>query len=144
MIHSLYCPQKPFSNINYKSNWHYIYNLSTFMVTLLEGDISSFFTKIMDSSSLLCLPSHREVGTCCSTSVPSVCALCPIHFCQRFITYMRHWLKIGLLLAHRLRRSANISTVLGYRVVFDATLNVGSVTDGGPTLTQLWFKASCQ
>ena len=29
------------------------------------------------------------------------------------------------MLAHRLRRWANISPVLGYRVVFDATLNVG-------------------
>ena len=32
---------------------------------------------------------------------------------------------VGLLLAHRLRRWANISPVLDYRVVFDATLNVG-------------------
>ena len=31
---------------------------------------------------------------------------------------------VGLLLAHRLWRWANISPVLGYRVVFDATLNV--------------------
>ena len=29
------------------------------------------------------------------------------------------------MLAHRLRRSSNISPVLGYRVVFGATLNVG-------------------
>ena len=24
-IHSLYCPQEPFNNMNYKSHWHYIY-----------------------------------------------------------------------------------------------------------------------
>ena len=24
LIHSLYCPQEPFNNINYKSHWHYI------------------------------------------------------------------------------------------------------------------------
>ena len=42
-----------------------------------------------------------------------------------------------------LRRWANISPVLGYRVVFDATLNVGQRHRRRPTLTQLLFKASC-
>ena len=37
LIHSLYCPQERFNNINYKSHQHYIYQLSTFMVMLLEG-----------------------------------------------------------------------------------------------------------
>ena len=37
----------------------------------------------------------------------------------------RRWPNVWLLLAHRLWRWANISPVLGYRVVFDATLNVG-------------------
>ena len=39
----------------------------------------------------------------------------------------RRWPNVGLLLAHRLRRWANISPVclLGYRVLFDATLHVG-------------------
>ena len=38
-----------------------------------------------------------------------------------------------IFLTHRLRRWANISPVLGYRVI----------TDGRPTLTHLLFKASC-
>ena len=46
------------------------------------------------------------------------------------------------MLAHRLRRWANISPVLVYCVVFIATLNVGAgVTCGGSSLTQLWLKA---
>ena len=36
----------------------------------------------------------------------------------------RRWPNVGLLLAHRLRCWANISPVLGYRVVVDARLNV--------------------
>ena len=43
--------------------------------------------------------------------------------CRRSNT--RRWPNAGLLLAHRLRSWANISPVLGYRVMFDATLNVG-------------------
>ena len=43
--------------------------------------------------------------------------------CRRSNT--RRWPNVGLLLAHRLWRWANISSVLGYRVVFDATLHVG-------------------
>ena len=43
--------------------------------------------------------------------------------CRRSNT--RCWPNVGLLLAHRLRRSTTISPVLSYRVVFDATLNVG-------------------
>ena len=41
------------------------------------------------------------------------------------------------MFAYRLRRWANISPVLGYCVVFGATLIVASFTDGGPELTQL-------
>ena len=78
---------------------------------------------------LLCLPSHREVGTCCFTSVRSVCTFSPIHFCKQFLSCrrsnMRRWPNAGLMVAHRLRRWANISPVLGHRVVFGATLNVG-------------------
>ena len=43
--------------------------------------------------------------------------------CRRSNT--RRWPNAGLMLAHRLRRWSNISPVLGYRVVFGATLNVG-------------------
>ena len=56
-------------------------------------------------------------------------SLSPFISLQRFLSYrrasMRRWPNAGLLLAHRLRRWANISPVLGYRVVFGATLNVG-------------------
>ena len=37
----------------------------------------------------------------------------------------RHWLNAGLMLAHCLQRLPNITPVLGYHVVFGATLNVG-------------------
>ena len=55
----------------------------------------------------------------------------------------------GLLLAHRLRRWANISPVLGYRVVFDATLNAGqtlgqcglALPDPQPCKHRLWTSA---
>ena len=53
-----------------------------------------------------------------------VCAFCSLCLsCRRSNT--RRQPNVGLLLAHRLRRWASIRTVLGYRVVFDATLNVG-------------------
>ena len=62
-----------------------------------------------------------------SASVSAV-SLSPIHFspalsCRR--SNSRRWPNAGLLLAHRLRRWPNISPVLGSRVVFGATLNVG-------------------
>ena len=51
-----------------------------------------------------------------------VCACCSLSLsCRR--SNMRLWPNVGLLLAHRLRRWANISPVLG--VVFDVTPNVG-------------------
>ena len=84
---------------------------------------------ILFSDILLCL-SSIEVETYCFTSHRSVVR--PISFvyvrslrlsCRRSNT--RCWPNAGLLLAHRLRRWANISPVLGYCVVFDATLNVG-------------------
>ena len=53
-----------------------------------------------------------------------VCAFCSLRLsCRRSNT--RCWPNVVLLLAHRLRRWANISPVLGYCVVFDATLHVG-------------------
>ena len=68
-----------------------------------------------------------------------VCAFCSLRVsCRRSNTRLRP--NVGLLLAHRLCRWANISSALGYSVVFDTTLNVGSVTDSGPTY-QLLFKA---
>ena len=93
-------------------------------------------------------PSHREVGTCWCTLVRSVClSLCcqssmwwvclPCISLQRFVSCRRsntrRWPNAGLMLAHRLRHWPTISSVLGGMWA--------SVTDGGPTLTQLWFKA---
>ena len=69
---------------------------------------------------IYCFTSHRSFvcPICCFVSVRS-----PRLSCRRSNT--RRWPNVGLLLAHRLWRSASISPVLGYRVVFDATLNVG-------------------
>ena len=82
----------------------------------------------------------------CSSDQFCVCQFCVCQFCvcafsPSILQAVKHrrWPTVGIVLTHRLRRSVNISPVLGYHVVFDATLNV---TDGGPTLTQLWFKAS--
>ena len=59
----------------------------------------------------------------CSVCVCAFCpSVCPIHF-RRSNT--RRWPNAGLVLAHRLRCWPNISPVLGYRVVFSTTLNVG-------------------
>ena len=52
---------------------------------------------------------------------------------------MRRLPNADLLLAHRLRRSANISPVFGYRVVFDATLNVGKRHRRRANITQSLF-----
>ena len=80
-------------------------------------------------SHMLCLPSI-EVEIYCFTSdrsfVRHKSVLCLCVLCLSFRrSNTRRWPNAGLLLAHRLRRWANISPVLGYRVVFDATLNVG-------------------
>ena len=53
-----------------------------------------------------------------------VCAFRALRLsCRRSNT--RRWLNVGLLLAHHLGRWASISPVLGYCVLFDATLHVG-------------------
>ena len=83
---------------------------------------------ICDITRIICLPSIEVETyrfTCHSLfvhpiSFVSVRSLCLS--CRRSNT--RRWPNVGLLLAHRLRRWASISPVLGYRVVFDATLNV--------------------
>ena len=79
---------------------------------------------------LLCLPSE-EVGTCWFTCVRSVCVCISqsFHFWPglSIVQAVKHETlpNAGLLLAHRLRGWLNISPVLGYCVVFGATLNVG-------------------
>ena len=78
---------------------------------------------------LLCLPSI-EVETYCFTSHCSVVR--PISFVSvRSLrlsfrrSNTRRWPNAGLLLANPLQCWADISSVLGYPVLFDATLNVG-------------------
>ena len=70
--------------------------------------------------------------TCWITSVlsaQSVCLCFPFIFVQCFPLCKqwntRFWPNAGLMLADRLRRWVNISPVLGYDIVFGATLNVG-------------------
>ena len=79
---------------------------------------------------LLCLPSHKG-GDMLVYLCPVCLRLC-VPFClsvQRFLSCrksnMRRWPNAGLMVAHRLRRWANSSPVLGYCVMFGATLNVG-------------------
>ena len=82
-----------------------------------------------ESKRSLCLPLYRGgryialllTAHFCHISFVSVRS--PCLSCRGSNT--RRWLNAGLLLAHHLRRWANISPVLGYRDVFDATLNVG-------------------
>ena len=63
-----------------------------------------------------------HVGLLCCESLPFISP-------QRFLSYRRsntrRWPNARLMLAHRLRRWADISPVLRYHVVFGATLNVG-------------------
>ena len=48
------------------------------------------------------------------------------------------------MLAHRLRRWANISLVLGYRLVFGATLNVGQRQRRRANITQALVQSNVQ
>ena len=88
------------------------------------------------------------MGTFRFTFVRSVCPLClclcvlPVY---RAGGQTRHVDPIaGIMLAHRLRRWAKISPVLGYCVLFRPSWMWASITDGGPTLTHIWLKASRQ
>ena len=61
-----------------------------------------------------------------SVSVAFCESVCPIHFCPACRqSNTRRWPYAGLMLVHHLRRWASFSPVLGYRVVFGATLNLG-------------------
>ena len=62
--------------------------------------------------------------------------------CRRSNT--RFWSNAGLMLVHRLRCWANISPVSGYNNVLCLvpSWTLASITDGGPAVTQLWFKSS--
>ena len=77
--------------------------------------------------------------------------MCLVALClsvQRFLSCRRsntrRWPDAGLMLARHLHHWANIGPVLGYHVVFGATLNVGQHHRQRPTVTQLCFKASCR
>ena len=84
-----------------------------------------FLEYLSDTRSYYVSP-FKEVGTCWFTFV---CSVCPLSLCLRVLS-CRRWNtrrgpNAGLMLAHRLRRWANISTVLGYCVAFGVTQNVG-------------------
>ena len=87
--------------------------------------VTSCKSMVWKSKCYYCPPIYREGETCrfashCSflcpmsvrSSIPQAFKLGTLNQCRAFV-------------GHRLRRWANISPVLGYRVVFDATLNVG-------------------
>ena len=103
---------------------------------------------------LLCLPSHRGgdmlVYLCphglSVTFSPSVCL---IHLCPSVQCFL--WCRLS-------NRTSWPNAGLCWPIVYDADSTLqywvtgsclvshlmwASVTDGGPTLTQLWFKASC-
>ena len=67
------------------------------------------------------------LSLCCESSMLWVClpfiSLHSFVSCRRSNT--RRWPNAGLMLAHRLRRWPTINPVLGFRVVFGTTLNVG-------------------
>ena len=73
---------------------------------------------------------------CCHISCVSVRSL--RLSCRRPNT--RRCPNVGLLLAHRLTRSADISRVLGDSVMFDATLNVGQRHRRRANITQPWLQ----
>ena len=89
-----------------------------------------------------------HVGTSLSAQfVRSVCvsgfspSACPSLSCRRSNT--RRWPNAGLMLAHCLRHWPSISPVLGNRVVFGATLNVGYSDNAVSRLAhrlRLWSK----
>ena len=95
-------------------------------------------------------PLYTEVGTCWFTSVCSVClsrSVCPavsivqVEAAKVTPANTRRWPNAGLMLALRLQYWAQYwvtVSCLAPRWMW------ASVTHGGPTLTQLWFKASCR
>ena len=82
-----------------------------------------------------------NVTVLCLSACPAVSTV----FYQRFLPQQTQDVySAGLMLAHRLQRWANISPVLGYVTCLAPHWMWASVTDGGPTLTQVWFKALCR
>ena len=71
-----------------------------------------------------------------------VCAFCFLRpSCRRSNT--RRWPNVGLLLASRLRRESTLAQCWVTVSCLTPRWMWASITDGGPTLTQLLFKASC-
>ena len=87
--------------------------------------------------------SHRSFA--CSISFVSV-SFVSVRFLRQSCRWSstRRWPNSGLLLVHRPRRWANISPVLGYRVAFDATLNVGQRHRWRASNNPALVKASCR
>ena len=88
---------------------------------LLEGRYLQFFVPPkIDPFKLLCLPSHREVGTCCFTFVHSVR---PLSLCL--------WVPSFRAGDH----TRDVDPMLGYCWP--------TVCDAGPVSNQHWFNTSC-
>ena len=103
------------------TTWPSLHVKSHVMSSLYRGgDVLLYFRPLICSSQI---------------SFVSVRSLCLS--CRRSNT--RRSPNAGLLLAHRLRRWANISPVLGYHVVFVATLNVGQHHRRRANITQPLF-----
>ena len=95
--------------------------------------LSLIYSDILPCIMLIMSPVYRgwNILLCFSSLICSSDQCCVCAFSPSIMQAVKHetLTHVGLLLTHRLRRWASISPVLGYRVVFDATLNVGSVTD---------------
>ena len=97
------------------------------------GNILLEFVTQIHLKSIIFVILQNWVGTCWCTFVRSVSlfflsVVCPavsIEQSQATPAHTRRWPNAGLIFAHRLRRWANISPVLGHCVLFGITLNVG-------------------
>ena len=104
-------------------------NVTLYYVWLLflpSIDVEIYFSHRLFVRPISFVSVHSLRLSCRRSNTPRqfcVCAFSP-SFLQAVIE-TRRWPNVGLLLAHCVRRSANISAVLGHRIVFDATLNVG-------------------
>ena len=74
---------------------------------------------------VLCLPSTERERHVALLLTAHFSVRCPCVHLSCKPSNTRRWPNFMLLLAHRLRRWAKSSPVLGYCVVFDATRNVG-------------------
>ena len=88
----------------------------------------------------LCTQRWGHIALPLSAQSVSVCVCLPFISLQCFLycrrSNTRRWPNVWLMLAHRLQYWVTVSCLATHWMW-------ASITDGGPTLTQLWFKASC-